>query len=303
MGVIMIRVSFLFILISMLTGSWAFTSTASFSETKQVYPGRLSTQLSEQDIARREQDKKSFPHFMSFVDSIEIKKGIRPVDLRNKHLVKASHVFTPTPPMWNGFFQAAAKDKMTVLRAFSTLARELKGHGVVMMGPGKIFEQAVKVNGVDLGLAMPAKNVGFAIWHPDPGHKDPEFQAHLKVFYTKSYIHRFPDHILEANLKIGYGQEDSYWYQGQEYTQVTIDVDIFNGENNGIGFRNVKGVGGQKRGLLGFLQKVFFFLPDAVDAMVIQEKTGVMTTYAFVNNEVANFESTQKYSISVGNKK
>ncbi|MGZ3687667.1 MAG: hypothetical protein ACXVBW_05170, partial [Bdellovibrionota bacterium] len=191
------------------------------------------------------------------------------------------------------------KDHLTCLRAFALLSREIKRNGVIVFGPGKDFEKAVSDNHVDLGLALPAHNIGTAIWAPDANNTDPEFQLHLKVFYTEPYIHRFPDNILPANLKIGFGKDETYYMDGQEYHQHTIEADIYDGPTKGVGFRNVKGVGGQKRGFLGFVQKVFFFLPDAVDSMTINEAKDSMITEAMVNTVVKNFEKDPLYSIKI----
>ena len=169
----------------------------------------------------------------------------------------------------------------------------------MVFGSSKIFEQAVKKNNIDLGLALPARNLGAAVWSPDPDHKDPEFLAHIKVFYTESYVHQFPDEILPANLKIGFAKPETYWLNGQQYNQAALDADIYYGSEHGIGFRNVKGVGGQKRGILGMFQKVFFFLPDAVNSMFIDEKKGEMITEALVNTVVEKFETNPIYSIKV----
>jgi hypothetical protein len=201
--------------------------------------------------------------------------------------------------MWTSFFKAAAADKLTALRAFGLIARDIKKRGMIVWGPGATFEKAVVDNNVDLGLALPATHIGTAIWSPDPSNMDPEFQLHLKLFYTEPYIHQFPDHILPANLKIGYGPEMTYFMDGQEYTQHTVDTDIFYGPTKGIGFRNVKGIGGQKRGFLGFMQKVLFFLPDAVDSMTINEKKGAMITEAMINTTVDEFEKNPVYSIKI----
>jgi hypothetical protein len=59
----------------------------------------------------------------------------------------------------------------------------------------------------------------------------------------------------------------------------------------------VKGIGGQKRGVLGFFQKVLFFLPDAIDSMTIREDKGEMITEALVNTVVKDFETKPIYAI------
>lgn len=261
--------------------------------------GRLPTHLTAGELAREALDEQNYPNFMRFVKTVDTAQGLHPTDVRNKHLIKSAHYFTPTPQMWTDFFKAAAADRLTCLRAFALLAREIKKNGVVVFGPGGDFEKAVNLNNVDLGLALPAKSIGGSVWTPDPSNKDPEFLVHIKVFYSESYVHQFPDEILPANLKIGYSKPEPYWINGQEYVQSPIDADIYYGPKHGVGFRNVKGVGGQKRGVLGFFQKVLFFLPDAIDSMTIREDKGEMVTEALINTTVKNFEKNPVYSIKI----
>ena len=225
---------------------------------------RLSTHLTSAEVARETADEEKYPNFMTFLKSVQLLNGMSLADPRNGKYIKTTHVYMPRTNDWKGFWMAAAADHITCLRAFGLLAREIKKNGVVIFGPGGTFEQSVTENHVDLGLALPAYNVGTAIWSPDPANTDPEFQLHLKVFYKEPYVHHFPDEILPANLKIGFGEEDTYWMDGAKFSQRTIDADIYYGPNKGVGFRNVKGIGGQKRGVLGFFQKILFFLPDAV---------------------------------------
>ena len=259
--------------------------------------GQLPTRLTIAELEREKQDSVKYPEFMAFLKNCQSYGQIKKVDPRNRHLISVSHVFEPTQQLWNEFFRAAVKEKLSVLRAFALLAREIKKNGMVIFGPGVVFENAVRDNHIDLGLALPARNVGTGIWTPNPNHPDPEFLVHLKVFYTVPYIHQFPDHILPANLKIGYGEPETYAMDGITYTQHTVDTDIYYGDKGGIGFRNVKGIGGQKRGVMGFIQKVLFFLPDAVDAMIIDEKEDELVTEALVNTTVEKFEATPKYGI------
>jgi hypothetical protein len=51
--------------------------------------------------------------------------------------------------------------------------------------------------------------------------------------------------------------------------------------------------------VVGLLQKVFFFLPDAVHSMLIDEKRDVMVTEALVNTTVDQFETRRAYQILI----
>ncbi len=262
-------------------------------------PGRLQTQLTSNEIAREALDEHRYPHFMQFLKTVDTSSGIHPTDPRNALWVKSSHYFAPSATLWDGFFRAAAADHLTCLRAFALMAREVKKNGMIIFGPGDIFENAVKKNKIDLGLAIPAHDIGAAIWSPDPANQDPEFLVHIKVFYSESYIHQFPNEVLPANLKIGFRDPQSYWLNGNEFKQPAIDADIYYGPDHGVGFRHISGVGGQKRGVMGFFQKVLFFLPDAIHSMTINEDKGEMLTEALMNTTVKDFEKNPIYSIKV----
>lgn len=264
-----------------------------------LLPGHLSTSLSPAELLREAKDVNAYPHFMAFLKNVHKMGTLQPVDPRNANILKTTHYFHPTIELWNEFFKAASADHLTSIRAFVLLAREAKKNGMVIFGPGDIFEKAVKNNHIDLGLAIPARNIGAAAWSPDPKNTDPEFLVHIKIFYTESFVHEFPDEVLPASLKIGFGKSESYWWENREYTYPVLDADLYYGPTKGVGFRNVKGVGGQKRGLLGFFQKVLFFLPDAVDSMTIHEDNGEMITEALVNTSVKDFETKPIYAIKV----
>lgn len=240
-------------------------------------------------------DHARFPQMMSYVTGAPTFK-LEPTPKGNEHLIKAKQVFRPDQALWNGFFKAAVEDKLTNLRAFAIIAREIKARGVTVYGPGSDFERAVRENGIDLGLAIPAKNIGLGIWEPDSTVSDPEFLLHLSVIYTERFIHQFPDEVLPANLKIGYGDEVDYQLDGQKKRGFLLKADLYYGPN-GIGFKNISGVGGQKRGVVGFFQKVFFFLPDAVNSMLIHEAKNTMVTEALIDTVVENFETRDVYQI------
>lgn len=244
-------------------------------------------------------DFERYPNMMRFIKSVPSFR-LEPRPAGNEHLIKAEHVHRPTQELWDGFFKAAVKDKLTNLRAFALIAREIKMRGVTVYGPGSVFENAVRDNGIDLGLSLPAKNIGFAVWEPDSAIQDPEFLLHLSVVYSERFIHQFPDEVLPANLKIGYGDEVDYYLDGQKRRGYLLTADIYYGPS-GIGFKNVHGVGGQKRGTAGFFQKLLFFLPDAVSSMLIHETTNTMVTESVFDTVVENFETRDVYQIRYRN--
>lgn len=277
----------------------AFAMACVLTSVSRASEEKLPTALTPAEIAREAQDAQRYPVFMGYLKTVDISPRLFPTDPHNAKFIPTSKYFDPSLEMWSGFFKAAAADHLTCLRAFGLLSREIKKRGYVVWGSGQAFEDAVKNTHVDLGLALPARNIGAAVWVPDPSNKDPEFQLHMTLFYTEPYVHQFPDEILPANLKIGYGEEAAYYYGGKAFHQHTVNTDLYYGDKEGVGFRNIKGIGGQKRGFLGFMQKVLFFLPDAISSMTIDEKSGSMVTEAMVNTTVKNFETNRLYSVKI----
>jgi hypothetical protein len=273
--------------------------TPTASKPFSALPKLLPAVLDPAESTRESQDLAKYPTLMKYLGGLDLASRVTPSDPRNVKLIPTSHVYLPSMDDWKGFWKASSTDKLTCLRAFGMLARKIKKEGVVVFGPGSVFERSVAENKVDLGLALPAHNIGTAIWSPNPSNPDPEFEVHIRVFYTEAYTHQFPDDVLPANLKIGYGDPESYWLDGKEFKQPTIDADIYYGPH-GVGFKNVKGVGGQKRGFMGFLQKLAFFLPDAVSSMTINEHEDTLVTEAIINTTVEKFEKTPIYAIKEG---
>ncbi|MFN8369717.1 MAG: hypothetical protein U0T83_03725 [Bacteriovoracaceae bacterium] len=237
-----------------------------------------------------------YPNFYAFLKSIDIKAGIRKVDPRNRHLTEAEYAYYAPQSVWDNLFKAAIKDNLTVLRAFGLLATNLKDNNITIMGPGDTFLNAVNDGKIDLGLALPATNIAFAVWSPINDPKSPELKVRLKVFYNEPFTHKFPDDILPANLKIGYGKAENYWWDNKEYKLQTVTSDLFYGDGK-TGFTKVTGIGGQQRGFMGVMQTILFFLPDAVHAMYIDEKKDQLITEALINTTVDKFETTPKYGI------
>jgi hypothetical protein len=249
--------------------------------------------------AEEKRDLERYPNMMRFIKTFPNPK-IEALPAGNEHLTKSLKIMQVVKPTWDEFFACAIKDRLTNLRAFALAAREFKSRGITVFGPGRYFEDSVRMNNIDLGLSLPATHIGLGIWEPDSSVKDPEFLLHLRVVYNERYIHKFPDEVLPANLKIGYGDETDYAVDGKKYHGYLLTSDLYMGPN-GVGFKNVKGVGGQKRGLLGFFQKVLFFLPDAVHSMVINEKENTLVTEALINTVVNEFETREIYRIRYKN--
>jgi len=245
-----------------------------------------------------ERDKSRFPGFIKYLNAIQF-KPLKAIEKGNEKFSHAKLVYWGTRQDWDRFFQKAATENLTNLKAFALLSREVKKHKVTLYGPGKDFMDAVSGNNIDLGLSIPATNVAMAVWAPVNDPKQPGLVLHIKIIYWKPFKHRFRDEVLPATLKIGMGETVEFYLDGKRHKGQLIEADIYYGEFTG--FRRIKGVGGLKHGILGFFQKLLFFLPDAVSAMVIRPD-GVMVTEALMNTEVKNFENEAKYVIKFKNR-
>jgi hypothetical protein len=85
------------------------------------------------------------------------------------------------------------------------------------------------------------------------------------------------------------------WDDGAEIrTAYIVEGRIMYGDA-GVGYVDVSGIGGRKHGLLGVMQKVFFFLPDAIDGMVV--RGGDLHVNAIMNQRVEGFESALRYAV------
>jgi len=259
----------------------------------------LPTYLAAEELRRERLDGTVYPAFTEFLELLDIPSFATRTDSRNSAWIPSRHFLKPTRRLWKEFFQAAAADRLTAIRALALLGRELKSSGAVLMGGGTDYERAVEETGAELGLALPAKNIGAIFIVPDPAVQAPGFLAHLKVFYTQSYVHRFQDEILPADLKIAESEKAAYWIDGTERLEPSITADLFYGEETGVGFRNVKGIAGKRHGFMGFLQSILFFIPDSVGSMVIDERSGKLVTEAFMGTEVPDFEKDPRYAITV----
>lgn len=235
------------------------------------------------------------PHLTAFFAGMRVQEA-QPVPAGNEHLIHTPTVHEPSGTLWDGFFKAAAADHLTILRALALMARELKSRGVTLMGSGDTFERAVAANDIDLGLAIPARMIGLGIWEPDPAVTDPEFQLHLTIAYKEKFLHQFPDEVLPVSIKIGTGDETDYYVDRMRHHGYLLTADLYYGPH-GIGFKNVRGIGAETRGLSGLLQRIFFFLPDSISSMLIDEERNVMVTEALFNTTVENFETRKVYQI------
>lgn len=196
------------------------------------------------------------------------------------------------------FFVAAARDELTIVRAMGFVARAVRETGVLTYLNGAHAREVVGRFGLDVGLAVPMSHLLLFAYIPaDTSANDP-VQCRFLAVYGAQYEHRFHRDVLNATLKVGTGRDVPYldpWDDGAEIrTAYIVEGRIMYGDA-GIGYVDVSGIGGRKHGLLGVMQKVFFFLPDAIDGMVV--RGGDLHVNAIMNQRVEGFESALRYAV------
>ncbi|MEO2003202.1 MAG: hypothetical protein ABGY41_03810 [Candidatus Poribacteria bacterium] len=195
------------------------------------------------------------------------------------------------------FFSAAAKDGLTIVRAMGLVARAVNETRVLTYLNGADARGAVERLGLDIGLAVPMDHLLLFAYIPvEDG--DGATQCRFLSVYGSQYEHRFHKDVLDATLKVGMGRDVPYldpWDDDAEIrTAYVVEGRILYGDG-GVGYADVSGIGGKKHGMLGVVQKMFFFLPDAIGGMVIRD--GCLHVDAMVNQQVHGFEDAVRYAV------
>ena len=196
------------------------------------------------------------------------------------------------------FFVAAARDELSIVRAMALVARAVRETRVTTYLNGEDAREVVDRLGLDVGLAVPMKQLLLFAYIPVDDGPDDETQCRFVGVYARPYEHRFRKDVLNATLRVGIGRDVPYldpWDHDAEITTAfLVEGRLLYGEA-GVGYVDVSGIGGRKHGMLGFVQKVFFFLPDAIDGMVV--RGGDLHVNAIVNQRVHGFESALRYAV------
>jgi hypothetical protein len=196
------------------------------------------------------------------------------------------------------FFVAAARDELSIVRAMGLVARAVRETRVTIYLNGAHAREVVDRLGLDVGLAVPMKQLLLFAYIPIDGAADDQTQCRFVGVYARPYEHRFRKDVLNATLRVGTGRDVPYldpWDHDAEITTAyLVEGRILYGDA-GVGYVDISGIGGRKHGMLGFVQKMFFFLPDAIDGMVV--RGGDLHVNAIVNQRVEGFESAMRYAV------
>ncbi|GIX06438.1 MAG: hypothetical protein KatS3mg115_0841 [Candidatus Poribacteria bacterium] len=264
--------------------------------------GRLDALIAQ---AERDPELAPYPHFREHIVTVLRRKALetRPLQVNPYVAELLGGNGQPAVEMHREdvveFFRACAEDGLTIIRAIGLVGRTVAQTGVLIYLDGRHAVYAVESLGLNLGLAMPLEGLELFAYLPLPDRKPAsDVQSGFLAVYRYPYEHRFPKEILNATLKIGTGRSAPYLSPWDPDDSLRI-VYLVEGKliygRSGVGFVDVEGIGGRKGGLLGTLQKIFFFLPDAIDAMVVRD--GALHVQAIVSQRVANFESLPVYAV------
>ena len=187
---------------------------------------------------------------------------------------------------------ATLDDSLTLLRATVQFAGWVKIRGIPVFVKGKAVKEAVQ-KGYVLGLTFPLDHLAYICFVPNPSMAE-DFQAHIRLIYTQQYTYPFDKDIFNANVLIQ-GQEVTYEENNNRQTGYLVTTDVYDNRKRVL-YTNIQGILGQKRGVLGFLQKVFFFVPKTLNGLELTQ--GDLIIDAFINQTIENFEHEPRYRVT-----
>ena len=242
-------------------------------------------------------DSNAYPHVHQLFQTMDLSvfKG-EPVLEANRWWCPAEDYIAPPQGPIAVFLRAAARDKLTAIRWLSLMSKVLHAEGLAMCSSGDPLNAAIESLNLDLGLALPLDELGAFAWLPQYDPEDPTRVMRLNLIYRKQYIHRFRKEILPVDLKMGYGESVRYMDHGVERNGYLTYMDFYVSENR-IGFDHIKGLAGRRQGFIGLLQRIFFFLPDDVSGMYVENNT--LVSKALITMRTPNFETTPKYQMRI----
>lgn len=189
------------------------------------------------------------------------------------------------------FLEAAAADRITLLRATALFARWVRNVGLPVYAPGEVVVNAFK-KGFSLGLMFPVDHLAYFFYVPDDSIGG-DFQTHIRVIYNRQYTYPFDEDIFDANVLVQ-GEEIAYRLEGMPRKGFLVTTDVHY-SGNSFSYSNVQGIAGQKRGALGFLQKFFFFIPKTLYGISLEERDLLID--GFRNQRIPDFETEPKFRV------
>ncbi len=187
---------------------------------------------------------------------------------------------------------AAERDTLTLLRVNVVLARWIAERNKPLYASGDAVEEAL-AEGYSLGLTFPLRHVAYLFFTPESARSDGPL-VRIRTLYDMNYTFRFDRDILDADV-IVHGAETAYADAGGPRTGYLVAFELYD-DLGWARFTNVEGLSGKKRGVAGFLQKVFFFIPKTLDGIELRD--GNLKIKAFVDQTIEDFERLERYHVS-----
>lgn len=188
-------------------------------------------------------------------------------------------------------FTAAEQDTLTLLRVNVVLARWIAERNVPLYASGEAIDEALD-EGYSLGLTFPLHHVSYLFFSPDTARSS-DFLVHIRALYDVNYTFRFDRDILNADV-IVHGAETAYTDDGGPRTSYLVTLELYD-ELEWARYTDFEGLSGRKRGVAGFFQRVFFFIPKTLDGLELRD--GHLKIKAFVDQNIEDFERLERYHV------
>ncbi|MBQ27549.1 MAG: hypothetical protein CMH81_05340 [Nitrospiraceae bacterium] len=242
-------------------------------------------------------DANRYPNVHQFFSSIDLGAFTGGAVLEaDRWWCPAEAYIAPPQGVIEAFLYAAVSDELTAMRWLALMSKVLHAEGLAMCSSGDPLNAAIELLNIDLGLALPLRELGSFAWLPRYDPADPTKFMRLNLIYRKQYIHHFRKEILPVDLKIGYGEIVRSIDNGVERNGYLTSMDFYVSDSR-IGFENIEGLAARQQGIIGLLQRILFFLPDNVAGMYVENNE--LVARALVTIRVPNFETTSKYQMRI----
>lgn len=186
---------------------------------------------------------------------------------------------------------ATAADSLTLLRATALFAAWIRERDIPAVVSGQAVEQAVRA-GYALGLTFPLDHMAYMCFAPDRSIGG-DFQAHIRVLYTRLYDYPFDKDIFNATVLV---RGSPITYDGEKGSTsgylVSSDVHYAGARARYV---DVSGIQGQKRGVTGFFQKVLFFIPKTLNGLILTGNELIID--GFIDEKISGLETIPRYRV------
>lgn len=233
---------------------------------------------------------RQYAHLEHLFAQINARAPVAPPDDLQPFLGRSAVILLTTDDLVE-LLNASADDKVTLLRATALFTRWVRARGLPVFATGETIKRAVG-NRFVLGLTFPVDFIAYFFYLPDPAIGG-DFQAHIKVIYTKQYTYKFDKDIFDANVKIN-GIETPYRSGGEQRVGYAVSADVYYSDDR-VAYTNVQGITGERRGAIGFVQKVFFFIPATLRGLLLADNDLIID--AFIKQKIRGFEQKNRYKV------